>query len=72
MIKFLIFDLDGVLVEAKKIHFDSLNEALRLIDEKYVISWDDHLNKFDGLKTQQKLDLLPKERNLPQNFHQSI
>ena len=29
MLKFIIFDLDGVLVEAKNIHFDALNEALK-------------------------------------------
>jgi phosphoglycolate phosphatase-like HAD superfamily hydrolase len=28
MIKFIIFDLDGVLVEAKEIHYEALNEAL--------------------------------------------
>jgi len=39
--KFIIFDLDGVLVEAKEIHYKSLNEAL---SEKYMISCDDHLN----------------------------
>ena len=27
-IKLIIFDLDGVLVEAKNIHYDALNEAL--------------------------------------------
>ena len=33
MSKLIIFDLDGVLVEAKEIHFDSLNLALKDIDE---------------------------------------
>jgi beta-phosphoglucomutase-like phosphatase (HAD superfamily) len=28
VIKFIIFDLDGVLVEAKNIHFEALNKAL--------------------------------------------
>ena len=28
-IKGLIFDLDGVLVDTKKIHFDALNSALK-------------------------------------------
>ena len=30
-IKGLIFDLDGVLVDTKKIHFDALNIALKSI-----------------------------------------
>ena len=29
-IKLVIFDLDGVLVEAKNIHYEALNEALGL------------------------------------------
>jgi beta-phosphoglucomutase-like phosphatase (HAD superfamily) len=48
MIKLIIFDLDGVLVEAKQIHYDALNKAL---GEKYAISWDEHLSIYDGLKT---------------------
>ena len=34
MIKLVIFDLDGVLVEAKQLHYEALNEAL---GEKYSI-----------------------------------
>ena len=40
-IKLIIFDLDGVLVEAKQIHYEALNEAL---GEKYAISWNEHLS----------------------------
>jgi HAD superfamily hydrolase (TIGR01509 family) len=65
MSKLIIFDLDGVLVEAKEIHFDSLNLALRDIDEKFVISWEDHLKTYDGLKTYDKLNLLSKFKGLP-------
>jgi len=69
MIKFIIFDLDGVLVEAKTIHFDALNEAL---GEQYKIEWNEHLGKYDGLKTNQKLEMLTNEKNLPVEMHQSI
>lgn len=65
MSKLVIFDLDGVLVEAKEIHFESLNSALKKIDEKYVISWEEHLKIYDGLKTYDKLKLLSKYKNLP-------
>ncbi len=37
-IKLLIFDLDGVLIDAKEIHYEALNLALASIDEKYVIT----------------------------------
>jgi len=65
MSKLIIFDLDGVLVEAKEIHFNSLNLALRDIDEKFVITWEDHLRTYDGLKTYDKLNLLSKFKGLP-------
>jgi len=66
MTKLIIFDLDGVLVEAKKIHFDTLNQALREVarSEKYVISEAEHLSIYDGLKTNQKLELLTKNKGL--------
>ena len=51
MIKLIVFDLDGVLVEAKQIHYDTLNQALREIDDKYVITEAEHLSIYDGLKT---------------------
>ncbi len=51
-IKLIIFDLDGVLVEAKNIHYDALNDAL---GDDYKISWNEHLSIYDGLKTNQKL-----------------
>ena len=69
MIKLVIFDLDGVLVEAKNIHFDALNEAL---GDEYAISWNEHLSTYDGLKTRQKLDMLSEKKGLPKNEHDKI
>jgi len=69
MIKLIVFDLDGVLIDAKEIHYHALNRALKSIDEKYVISEEDHLQKFDGLKTTQKLKMLSDERGLPWEDH---
>jgi HAD superfamily hydrolase (TIGR01509 family) len=69
MIKLVIFDLDGVLVEAKQIHYEALNKAL---GEKYSISWDEHLSVYDGLKTNQKLDMLTERKGLPINTHKQI
>lgn len=69
MIKVIIFDLDGVLVEAKGIHFDALNEAL---GEQYAIEWNEHLSKYDGLKTNQKLEMLTKEKGLPVELYTKV
>lgn len=63
--KLIIFDLDGVLVEAKEIHYDALNKALENIDPKYVIQWEEHLKCFDGLKTHDKIKMLVERKNLP-------
>jgi HAD superfamily hydrolase (TIGR01509 family) len=67
--KLIIFDLDGVLVEAKNIHFDALNEAL---GPKYFIEWNEHLSKYDGLKTNQKLEMLTKEKGLPTELYKQV
>ena len=48
MIALIIFDLDGVLLDAKKIHYDSLNESL---PDQYKIKWSDHIQIYDCLKT---------------------
>ena len=64
-IKLIIFDLDGVLIDTRELHYEVLNESLREISDKYVISHKDHLSKFDGLSTRKKLDILSKERGLP-------
>ena len=68
MIKLIIFDLDGVLVEAKNIHYEALNKALG----EYAISWNEHLSTYDGLKTSQKLDMITKEKGLPVDMHEGI
>ena len=69
MIKLIIFDLDGVLVDAKTIHYLALNEAL---GEDFSISWNEHLAVYDGLKTTEKLRLLTLRKGLPQERHEKI
>jgi len=68
-IKLIIFDLDGVLVEAKDIHYKALNKAL---GKEYAISWNEHLSTYDGLKTNQKLDMLSNNKGLPTSNHKQI
>jgi HAD superfamily hydrolase (TIGR01509 family) len=72
MVKLIIFDLDGVLVDAKEIHYESLNKAIELVDKKFIITRDEHLNKYDGLPTNVKLDLLTKEKGLPESKHKYV
>ena len=65
-IKGLIFDLDGVLVNTKKIHFDALNLALKKKNIKQI-SYKDHLNTYDGLPTSKKLEILNKKKDFRKN-----
>jgi beta-phosphoglucomutase len=57
MIKAIFFDLDGVLVDACGWHYHSLNDALEYY-KGFKISYDDHLDKYNGLPTSVKLDML--------------
>jgi HAD superfamily hydrolase (TIGR01509 family) len=70
MIKAIIFDMDGVLIEAKDWHYEALNKALKLFG--YDISRVDHLATYDGLPTKRKLEMLSIERGLPNELHKFI
>lgn len=68
----VIFDLDGVLIDSREVHYDALNNALKTFDIKYVISREEHLSLYDGLPTTIKLNTLSKEKNLPTNLHNDV
>ncbi len=70
VIKAVIFDMDGVLIEAKDWHYDALNRALDVFG--YVISRYDHLVTYDGLPTTIKLEMLTRERGMPKALHNFI
>ena len=72
MKKLVIFDLDGVLIDTKEIHYKALNLALRKIDKKFVITLAEHLVTYDALSTIQKLKLLTINKNLPSNCYAQI
>ncbi len=72
MIKLIIFDLDGVLVDMKDMHFLTLNAAISDYDSKFAISYNEHLSKYDGMKTYDKLNKLSIEKGLPQDSHKQI
>lgn len=69
-IKAIIFDVDGVLIDAKEWHYEALNRALATYG--YEIGRQDHLTKFDGLPTSKKLEILSRESGLPENLHNLI
>jgi beta-phosphoglucomutase-like phosphatase (HAD superfamily)/dTDP-glucose pyrophosphorylase len=65
MSKLVIFDLDGVLIDSRELHYDALNDALRKVGEEFVITREEHLSKYDGLNTTKKLKMLTEQKNLP-------
>lgn len=69
-IKAVIFDMDGVLIDAKDWHYEALNKALRLFGVE--ISRYDHLVTFDGLPTKDKLNMLSLEKKLPIGIHSFV
>ncbi|WP_333573275.1 HAD family hydrolase [Sphingomonas sp.] len=67
MIKAVLFDMDGVLIEAKDWHYEALNLALAHFGME--IARDAHLATFDGLPTRDKLNMLTKTRGFPRGLH---
>lgn len=72
MIKHIIFDLDGVLVDAREIHYEALNLALEDIDPIYSISREEHLSTYDGLPTRKKLEMLTIQKGLSPDSHNLV
>jgi HAD superfamily hydrolase (TIGR01509 family) len=69
-IKAVLFDMDGVLIEAKDWHYEALNKALALFG--YEINRLEHLTSYDGLPTKDKLKKLSLEKGLPKELHSFI
>lgn len=69
-IKAVIFDMDGVLIDAKDWHYEALNKSLAIFG--LTISRHEHLVTFDGLSTRQKLRMLSKTYVLPESLHSFI
>jgi beta-phosphoglucomutase-like phosphatase (HAD superfamily) len=72
MHKLIIFDLDGVLIDSKEIHFNSLNLALKLVDPKYIISRAEQDSIYEGLTTSAKLQIMTRLKGLSPEFYDLI
>jgi len=69
-IKAVLFDMDGVLIDARDWHFLALNEALTPFG--YQISYEDHSARFNGLSTNSKLKILSDELGFPISLHDVV
>lgn len=70
-IKAVIFDMDGVLIDAKDWHYEALNRALDFFGYT-PISRNDHLSKYDGLSTRKKLQMHFQTKFLNEEEHKKI
>ncbi len=70
--KLVILDLDGVLLDSREIHYNSLNNALHDYYPSAVISREEHLSIYDGLPTTKKLQMLSNKKGLPAGLHDAI
>ncbi len=69
-IKAILFDLDGVLVDATEWHYGALNRALGLFG--YNIARYEHLTNYNGLPTRKKLEMLSVEKGFPRGLHSLV
>lgn len=70
MIDTVLFDMDGVLIDATEWHYDALNEALEIFG--FEIGREEHLARFNGMTTRKKLEILSLEKGLPRELHEII
>jgi len=71
MIKAILYDLDGVLVDATEWHYESLNNALSEI-AGFIIKRDEHISTFNGIPTMKKLEILQKQGRLDGSLFEDI
>ena len=72
MSKLVIFDLDGVLIDSRELHYSALNSALAEQGAEFVISREEHLSTYDGLNTTRKLQLLTAQKELPTTVYDTV
>lgn len=68
----VIFDLDGVLIESKGMHWETLNQALAQSGLEFKIPYERHISQFDGLSTWTKLEMLSRENSIPESKMKEI
>lgn len=69
-IRAVLFDMDGVLIDAREWHYEAMNKALALFG--FTIERYEHLTAYDGLPTSVKLEKLSVEKGLPRSLHKFI
>jgi HAD superfamily hydrolase (TIGR01509 family) len=71
-IKLIAVDFDGTVCRLQEAHYLSLNKALEAVDPKFTISEEEQVERFEGLSTKRKIEILVAERNFPQDKAQQV
>lgn len=69
-IKAIIFDLDGVLIDAVSVHYDAFIRALK--PHGFYIPPEEHDRYYNGLPTIRKLELMTEKVGLDPNLYDAI
>jgi beta-phosphoglucomutase-like phosphatase (HAD superfamily) len=72
MINLIVFDLDGVLLDSKEIHFNALNLSLDEFGDNYIIHRHEQDTVYEGLTTNAKLQILTETKGLPKELHRDV
>lgn len=70
-IRAIIFDLDNVLVSSRLVHYEAFAEALLQI-KNINLSWHEHEEKYDGLSTKKKLEIMVNNGIIADSEQESI
>jgi len=70
MVQAVLFDADGVLVDACELHYVALNRALATMG--WNISREEHENIYNGLPTAKKLQMLSDTKSFPSDWHKAV
>lgn len=69
-IEAVVFDMDGVLIDARDWHYEALNDALQIFGA--YITYEEHIARFNGLPTREKLRVLNSEGRLPTHVNSLV
>jgi HAD superfamily hydrolase (TIGR01509 family) len=70
--RLVIFDLDGVLIDSRELHYEALNNALMKVGSNFTISREEHLSTYDGLNTTKKLEILSEKKGLDRKYFDQV
>jgi beta-phosphoglucomutase-like phosphatase (HAD superfamily)/dTDP-glucose pyrophosphorylase len=73
MIKLVVFDLDGVLLDFCEVHYEAFNNAIEdIAGKQFCISREEHDTFYNGRSTRSKLAILEKNKALSPALFEDI